>query len=31
MLKAGADAGCIDLKSAALEILLSFRRAGRFI
>ncbi|KAM3179127.1 hypothetical protein ACTXT7_001174 [Hymenolepis weldensis] len=31
MLKAGADAGCIDLKSAALEILLSFRRAGASI
>ncbi|KAM7541964.1 hypothetical protein Aperf_G00000014439 [Anoplocephala perfoliata] len=31
MLKAGADAGCFDLKSAALEILLSFRRAGASI
>ncbi|VDO07830.1 unnamed protein product [Rodentolepis nana] len=31
MLKAGADAGFIDLKSAALEILLSFRRAGASI
>lgn len=30
MLKAGANAGCINLKSAALEILISFRRAGEF-
>ena len=28
MLMAAAKAGCIDLKSAALEIILSFRRAG---
>lgn len=28
MLIAAAKAGCIDLKSAALEIILSFRRAG---
>ncbi len=28
MLMAAAAAGCIDLKLAALEIMLSFRRAG---
>ncbi|VDD75774.1 unnamed protein product [Mesocestoides corti] len=29
MLMAAAAAGCVDLKSAALEIMLSFRRAGQ--
>lgn len=29
MLMAGAAAGCIDLKRAALEIMLAFRRAGK--